>query len=150
MEGPMGTTHGTEELVLSWACLPGWRLRASTVGLDSCLAGAKPRNSADLLWLGLYLARTRATSPPGASLVDLQHRGFHEVFNQAATLAGLDPLKPVVPYVMRHSGAGNDIVNRLRSRGEVKQRGRWDSDRTIKRYLKGVRVAEQINRFSWS
>ena len=41
---------------------------------------------------------------------------------------------------MRHGGASNVIVNGQRPVLEVKKRGRWTNDQSLKRYAKGVRL----------
>ena len=49
-------------------------------------------------------------------------------------------LVDVVLYRMRHGGAFHDIVNGQRPVLEVKKRGRWANDKSLKRYAKGVRL----------
>ena len=49
-------------------------------------------------------------------------------------------LADAVLYRMRHGGASHDIVSNQRSVLEVKKRGRWANDQSLKRYAKGVRL----------
>ena len=41
-----------------------------------------------------------------------------------------------VPYSLRHAGASADYLNRLRTIQEVQFRGRWRTERSLKRYCK--------------
>jgi hypothetical protein len=42
----------------------------------------------------------------------------------------------VVPYSFRHAGASHDLVTKERTTAEVKARGRWRSDSSLRRYGK--------------
>ena len=59
-------------------------------------------------------------------------------FRRAAALVKVT----AVPYQARHSGASLDAARGLRSRAEIKARGRWASDRSVARYESKARVAE--------
>lgn len=52
---------------------------------------------------------------------------------------------PAVPYQARHSGASIDAALGLRSRVEIKARGRWKSDRSVARYESKARIAESVD-----
>ena len=52
----------------------------------------------------------------------------------------------VVMYKFRHGGASTDFALKHRPLGEVKLRGRWKSDASLRRYEKGGRLAEQLFR----
>ncbi|CAK0908201.1 unnamed protein product [Prorocentrum cordatum] len=49
-------------------------------------------------------------------------------------------------YLLRHSGASRDFANQLRPLSEVKRRGRWMSEASVRRYEKGGRLAEQFSK----
>ena len=70
---------------------------------------------------------------------------YREVFKQAVATAGVGILGPV-PYQLRHSGASRDLNEQIRDLAAVKKRGRWQSERSLQRYLKGGRTAEQFRR----
>ena len=57
-------------------------------------------------------------------------------------------LKGLVLYQTRHSGASLDRISNRRSLTEVKQRGGWRSDRSVTRYDKHARLADQMQRKS--
>ena len=63
----------------------------------------------------------------------------------AAHAVGLDSLRPVM-YSLRHTGASSDILNRRRTLEEVKRRGAWPSDLTVKKYEKHARALAQMAR----
>ena len=52
----------------------------------------------------------------------------------------------IVMYKFRHGGASTDFALKHRSLAEVKLRGRWKSDASLRRYEKGGRLAEQLHR----
>ena len=47
-------------------------------------------------------------------------------------------------YVLRHSGASADMMLKRRSLAEIKSRGRWRSDSSVRRYEKGGRSLERL------
>eukprot|EP00973_Karenia_brevis_P006482 882223-Karenia_brevis.AAC.1 len=57
----------------------------------------------------------------------------------------LEALKPTL-YSLRHGGASEDILRRRRSVQEVKRRGRWTSDASLKRYAKEARLLSEISK----
>ena len=52
----------------------------------------------------------------------------------------------VVMYMFRHAGASTDFALKLRPLAEIKLRGRWKSDASLRRYEKGGRLADQLQR----
>ena len=52
----------------------------------------------------------------------------------------------LVMYMLRHSGASTDFALKLRTLAEIKLRGRWRGDQSLRRYEKGGRLAEQLAR----
>ena len=72
-----------------------------------------------------------------------------QLFHKAQTLLRLpNDLGVQQLYVLRHSGASADWINQKRTRMGIKDRGRWASDASLRRYQKGGRVAEQFGRCS--
>ena len=51
---------------------------------------------------------------------------------------------PMVMYMLRHSGASTDFALKFRALPEIKLRGRWRGDASLRRYEKGGRLAEQL------
>ena len=50
-----------------------------------------------------------------------------------------------VPYQARHSGASLDAARSYRSRKEIMERGRWQSQSSLVRYEKHATVAQSLN-----
>ena len=53
-----------------------------------------------------------------------------------------------VAYSMRHGGPAWDRYSQFRSVAEVKSRGRWISDKSLKRYEKHSKIAQAIAKLS--
>ena len=51
-------------------------------------------------------------------------------------------------YRVRHSGASHDFVTKSRTLEEVRRRGRWRSFQSLRRYEKGARCSELMERLS--
>ena len=66
-------------------------------------------------------------------------------FQKACQAWKLDVLEPEL-YQLRHSGPSHDKATLLRTLAEIKDRGRWGSDITVKRYKKEGRVAQQLHK----
>ncbi len=62
-----------------------------------------------------------------------------------ARQAGMGALD-IVPYSARHAGASGDRAAGVRSLGEIKKRGRWASDSSVKRYEQGGRILAQLQK----
>ena len=70
--------------------------------------------------------------PASSRLLNMNYMQYLALFRTAANNLGLD----VVPYQGRHSGASLDRGEGLRSLEAVQQRGRWASQRSVRRYEK--------------
>ncbi len=86
--------------------------------------------------------------PSEASLLGISAAEFTKLWKEACSALCLEVLGPPVPYQLRHTGASSDLIARRRTLAETKKRGRWADDRSLKRYTKGGRLAEQIHRLS--
>ena len=91
-----------------------------------CCWTRRPSRSSDMLGALRGVAA-------GPALFDFDYRSFNENFRTASRAAGLSAVKPDL-YQLRHGGPSHDILNRLRSKAEVKDRGRWRDDRSVRRY----------------
>ena len=67
------------------------------------------------------------------------------LFAAAAHTVGFALLKPAL-YSMRHAGPSNDIADRLRQFRDVKKRGRWAADSSVRRYEKAGMLNQELNR----
>jgi hypothetical protein len=50
-------------------------------------------------------------------------------------------------YVLRHTGASEDLLTKQRTLNEVQKRGRWLAETSLRRYAKPAAVQQQVN--SW-
>ena len=50
------------------------------------------------------------------------------------------------PYALRHGGASHDSLYKRRGYEDRKQRGRWRTDASVRRYDKHARLLKEINR----
>ena len=49
-------------------------------------------------------------------------------------------------YALRHGGASHDFLMQTRSLVEIKKRGRWGSDLSVKRYQKASRALAELKK----
>ncbi|CAK0811819.1 unnamed protein product [Prorocentrum cordatum] len=98
-------------------------------------------DSADLPWLGDLLAGLRK-GQPDRLFFEFKYPLLGQAMLGAAKKVGLEKLK-ITAYHMRHSGPSHDILFKRRSLASVKARGRWLSDRTVRRYEAHGRLLQQ-------
>ena len=53
-----------------------------------------------------------------------------------------------MPYQARHSGPSIDAARHLRTRAEIRARGRWASEKSVARYERPARLAESFQELS--
>ena len=90
-----------------------------------------------MIWFGPWLLRQASRLPPGEKWFKFTYLEMVVMFRGAMEEWALTD---AVLYRMRHRGASHDIVSNQRSMLEVKKRGRWANDQSLKRYAKGVRL----------
>ena len=95
-------------------------------------------------WLAGVLNRLVARRGGDEPLFRITVTEFAALFRRAARRLGVTP--DPMPYLLRHTGASRDFVNQLRPLREVKRRGRWKTDASVRRYEKGGRLSEQFSR----
>ena len=54
------------------------------------------------------------------------------------------PFRPL-PYQLRHTGASTDMAERARPLSDIKRRGRWQADSSVKRYEKAAILTRVFN-----
>ena len=72
-----------------------------------------------------------------------QHQRVLEECLQVLCLLGLG----IELYSLRHGGASDDFLHRRRSLLELKDRGRWRSDASVRRYKKSARALKELEKF---
>ena len=126
-----------------WSLLlyPEERLARSKVGAfdDSIMM-----DSTYTPWLPDIL-KEMAVGPPLECPWPFDYTSFSKEFKVSASRIGMNNL---VPYQLRHSGASIDSARRLRSLAEIKKRGRWSSDQSVKRYERGAKLGANMMELS--
>ena len=114
-------------------------LEQSKVGMqDECMV----LNNQEMPWLGDALAAW-ASKNLSQSLFTMNYHTLRDVWKLALQKANL-PEAYMVPYQMRHSGASWDIAKNYRTALEVKLRGRWATESSMKRYEKHAMVMQNF------
>jgi hypothetical protein len=90
-------------------------------------------------WLDPYLWALHGCRDPEERLWSHSYASFQALFMQAATILQLGALGLSV-YSLRHGGASFDLLTRRRTLAEVKRRGRWAADSSVRRYGKEGRL----------
>lgn len=80
-----------------------------------------------------------------APLFGLSYPALHRAWHQALVHIGLEHDFAVL-YQLRHSGASWDRLKKLRSILDIKLRGRWSSDSSLKRYESHAKVAQMYEK----
>ena len=75
----------------------------------------------------------------------LDYRKYSELFHICAEMSGVVTLK-CHPYSIRHGGASRDALLRTRTLAQIKARGRWRADASVRRYEKHARVLREVER----
>ena len=88
------------------------------------------------------LQRLRAMIPGTNLLWPVDVAKLNQVLSRAAALAGVSNLG-ITSYAFRHGGASADFFYGLRSIEEIKHRGRWKSDSSLRRYQKAGMYQKQ-------
>jgi len=89
------------------------------------------------------LARGRSADQP---LVGVTYFEWVADFAEAGAACELDALGPPVLYQLRHGGTSFEMMMQVRPLLEIKKRGRWQADASLRRYEKGGRLQQQLQR----
>ena len=74
-----------------------------------------------------------------------EHKEFNKLFVRYSEHSGVHLLSPH-PYSVRHGGASHDALHQRRPLMEIKARGRWAADESVRRYNKHSRVLKEVSR----
>ena len=96
----------------------------------------------ELKWLHPLL-RMIARLPPNQKVWPFAERGIHDLYMTSASDAGITQLGST-PYCLRHGGASHDALTGRRTLSEIKDRGRWLSDKSLRRYKKAAAAQKQL------
>ena len=100
-------------------------------------------------FLGKVLAhklRKRKNERDGPVLELRHHRSSPRLFADAGEALKAVPVP--TQHQLRHGGASHDASTGQRTLPEIKARGHWESDRSVKRYRKPGRMNEVVERLA--
>ena len=95
-------------------------------------------------WIIRPLEALKSTLHPNDLLCDLAPGELKARFEAAAGLLSLGPLRPSL-YQLRHGGASEDLAMQRRPLAAVQRRGRWVSDKSLRRYSKESKLLAILN-----
>jgi hypothetical protein len=95
-------------------------------------------------WAAMYFYKLVAQAPE-TPMWPFSHVHLLHAFTEACTVLGLLNLKPCL-YGLRHGGASDDLLQDRRALLEVKDRGGWASDASLKRYGKRARITGELHK----
>ena len=99
--------------------------------------------------LAAALLRLRRIRPPDECLAGVSSVALGESVTEVVRYFGLeDAIGEFMMYRLRHSGPSADFLSGRRTIPEIKHRGRWSSDSSVRRYQKGGRINELLSRCS--
>jgi len=100
-------------------------------------------NTPERTWLGPALQKiAKKRGGKNSPLFSFTAEEYRKEFSRAAQKLGLGQ---VHLYQLRHGGAADDINGRVRDHAAVKQRGRWSTDQSVRRYTKTGKVQSLLN-----
>ena len=70
---------------------------------------------------------------------------FTREFTTVARMLGVENPHP---WQCRHGGASEDLMSKMRDRSAVKDRGRWWTDASVKRYAKVGKIQQVLRKLS--
>ena len=92
--------------------------------------------------VGPQLVAMKHSRQAGDLLFNFELEEATKAWHAAATAVGYH--KKLSLYQCRHGGASHDMVEKHRSRDEVRQRGRWVTDSSVRRYVKIGKVQNML------
>ena len=96
-------------------------------------------------WLFPVLAAVRQVRPLDGPLWPFAHDAFVAEFRTSCQRLGLQRLGGCL-YALRHGGASDDLLANRRTFAEVRERGRWRTDSSVRRYGKATRLQLEIQK----
>ena len=113
--------------------------RSKVLGSDDSMA----LSTKIVPWMQVLL-ETLIEGPPDELVFEFDYQEFAKQFSKTRRRLRI---KKLVPYQARHSGASIDLCMGYRTIAEVKNRGRWASDKSMLRYNKAAKLAQSLKQF---
>jgi hypothetical protein len=102
-------------------------------------------NPENMSFLGPELHAMAQRVMPADPIFLFSQDSYRKEFQRAGDFLGLPGLHT---YQTRHGGASDDLNSKLRDRREVRDRGRWATDTSVRRYGKIGKVQQLLRRLS--
>ena len=133
----LGSAYRTTSVLLH----PWSHGRASKAGQfdDSVLLDSRDRP-----WMGDLMLSWKRSKAPRQQLATFTMSEWGAEFKQCCEILGLPPCHL---YVLRHSGPSDDFLRNNRSMTQIKRRGRWSQDQTVRKYEKAARSLAQMSQW---
>lgn len=96
-----------------------------------------------LTWMAPFFTILTEHRDPTATLWPFTHEELIRSLKRACAHLALDHMR-ICLYSLRHGGASHDSLHDLRSLPEIKDRGRWADDRSLRRYRKETRARLEL------
>ena len=115
---------------------------SKTHEFDEALLLDLPRQAA----LGEALVRLSQKRGPDQLLFTVLPADYFAALRIAEDALNLKALGALHPYRLRHTGASHDFASKARDMQSIQRRGRWKDKRSMRRYEKGGRLQELLQR----
>jgi len=96
-------------------------------------------------WMGEMFALLLQHRPPGGGLWPETSSQTLDRFYDAVRWLGLEALQPC-RYGLRHGGASDDLLTQRRCLAQVKKRGHWRTEASLRRYGKETRILAEVRK----
>ena len=96
-------------------------------------------------WLSKAVVQLKSKAPARGPLLPFSYEAWVVMWQQCGQMLGL-PRAPL--YVLRHTGASDDYLRHARSLADIKRRGRWISDSSVRRYEKAAKTMAVMENWS--
>ena len=96
-------------------------------------------------WLWPPLQALTLARPSPGPLWDFSPYQLRQAWLNAVQTLGLAGLAPQL-HSLRHGGASDDALTKRRTIQEIKMRGRWSSDQSLRRYAKATRLQAELRK----
>lgn len=102
-------------------------------------------NSADRIWIGDVISTMMKGKDKEAKIFSFSMEEFRKQFGEVSKILGIPGLHP---YQLRHGGAAHDLASKARDHAQVKARGRWSTDQSVRRYTKTGKIQTLLGQLS--
>ena len=121
------------------------RLRRETARQSGVFDNTIALNSADRIWIGDVISTMMKGKDKEAKIFSFSMEEFRKQFGEVSKILGIPGLHP---YQLRHGGAAHDLASKARDHAQVKARGRWSTDQSVRRYTKTGKIQTLLGQLS--